>query len=351
MQQPSLRRARGRPTRTAIHARLEREVADLRARFGGLPSPVEADAVWTDIWYAEAHNSTAIEGNTLLLKHVQTLLKEGKAVGDKELREYLEVTGYAEAARWVYGQALSRDRQHEDGLVTLQDIRHIHHVALTPVWQVAPHPNAAPEESPGNWRRHNIRPFVRGMAPPDFTEVPARMRDWVREANAAARAERAIDVVARSHADFERIHPFLDGNGRAGRLLMNLVLVRLAYPPAIVLKNDRTRYLAALAKADRGDIAPLSELIARAVLANLMRFVYPAVAGEARLVPLEALATKDLSLVSLRTAARRGRLRAYLDEAGLWRSSRRWVSEYKRDRYASLRGPRLREHAAKVNPR
>jgi Uncharacterized conserved protein len=71
------------------------------------------------------------------------------------------------------------------------------------------------------------------------------------------------------HAAFERIHPFIDGNGRVGRLLTNLLLVRLGYPPAIIQKRQRERYLKALAQADRSDAGPLGELIARAVIDNL----------------------------------------------------------------------------------
>src|SRR5947209_14934267 len=96
---------RGRPTREAVHARLAFMVQELRTRLGGLPSPDEAEAIWTDIWYHEAHSSTALEGNTLVRKQVEVLLAEGKAVGGGDLKDYLEVTGYAAAARWVYGQA------------------------------------------------------------------------------------------------------------------------------------------------------------------------------------------------------------------------------------------------------
>ena len=68
---------------------------------------------------------------------------------------------------------------------------------------------------------------------------------------------------------FERIHPLLDGNGRTGRLLLNLILVRLGYPPAIIFKNERTKYLSAMRKADAGDLGPMGELIARSVTNNL----------------------------------------------------------------------------------
>ena len=73
---------------------------------GGLPNRLEASDIWRGIWFEEAHHSTAIEGNTLALKQVEALLAEGRAVGDKQLAEYMEVRGYANAADWVYGQAI-----------------------------------------------------------------------------------------------------------------------------------------------------------------------------------------------------------------------------------------------------
>ena len=137
-----------------------------------------------------------------------------------------------------------------------------------------------------------------------------------------ARAVDFCERIAGVHAHFERIHPFLDGNGRTGRLLLNLVLVRLGYPPAIIYKRERGTYLKALQRADGGDCGRLGELLARAILDNLYKFIVPAVAGPARLVSLGALATPELSAVALRTAARRGRLQATRGPDGDWRGPR-----------------------------
>ncbi len=329
--------APGRPSRQAIYARLEEAINDLNTRLGGLPSPAEAEEIWDELWHQEAHHSTALEGNTLVLNEVRRLLDEGRAVGSKELKEYMEVVGYGAAAKWVYGHALEPGDWSTGDLLTMQEVRTVHFEALTPAWNVAPHPHATPAETPGNWRRHDIAAFPEGMTPPPFPEIDHWMTDWVQEVN-ELRADSAVafpERLAKVHNDFEQIHPYLDGNGRAGRLLLNLVLVRLGYPPAIVFKNERTKYLDAMRKADKGDYGPLGELIARAVTNNLYRFVVPAVAGPARLVPLASLVDEKagVTATALRAAAERGRLRAQKSDNGTWLSSKKWVADYQENKH------------------
>lgn len=331
----SLRPRRGRPPREAVYERLRVQIGELRERLGGLPSPEEAEGIWRGIWLEEAHHSTAIEGNTLVLKQVERLLEEGKVAGNKELSEYLEVRGYADAASWVYGQGIKPGGWSSGKLITLSEVREVHSLAMTPVWDVAPHPQATPKERPGSFREHDIEPFPGGMRPPGWTQVPVLIRDWVADAQALRKVEEGEipEALARLHARFEQVHPFLDGNGRAGRLVLNLLLIRLGLPPAIIYKGNRGRYLAALRRADQADFGPLGEFLARAILDNLHKFVVPAIAGPARLVPLPALATKTLSANALRVAATRGRLKAAKAADGTWRSSTAWVEEYEESRY------------------
>jgi hypothetical protein len=326
---------RGRPSRADVYKRLYVQIGELREKLGGLPSPQEADGIWRGIWLEEAHHSTAIEGNTLVLKQVELLLAEGRAVGNKELSEYLEVRGYADAADWVYGQGLQPGDWGSGKPITLAEVRQVHTLAMTPVWDVAPHPQASPRERPGSFREHDIEPFPGGMRPPDWTEVPPLIQDWIADAQALRKVDELeiAESLATLHARFEQVHPFLDGNGRAGRLILNLLLIRLGYPPAIIYKKDRTRYLNALRRVDAGDPGPLGEFLARAILNNLYKFIVPAVAGPARLVPLPALATKELSANALRVAAVRGRLKAAKASDGTWRSSTAWVEEYVASRY------------------
>lgn len=326
---------KGRPRRAVLYERLHIQIGELRERLGGLPSPLEAEGIWRGIWLEEAHHSTAIEGNTLVLKQVEALLAEGRAVGNKELSEYLEVRGYANAADWVYGHAIQPGDWTDAGLISLTELRYIHELAMTPVWDIARHPQATERERPGSFREHDIQAFPGGMTPPPWPEVPAQINSWVADAHALAGTSESTlpETIASLHARFEQIHPFLDGNGRAGRLALNLLLVRLGYPPAIIYKTDRSRYLAALRRADQGDPGPLGEFLARAILDNLYKFIVPAVAGPARLVPLPALATSEISANALRVAAIRGRLKAAKAADGTWRSSRAWVDEYAAARY------------------
>lgn len=315
-----------------MYARLDAQIDELWGRLGGLPHPLEAEDIWRHIWIEEAHHSTAIEGNTLVLKQVEALLEEGRAVGNKALREYMEVRGYADAADWVYQQAIALDTEQE--VLSLTEVRHVHRLVMSPVWQISPHLDATDREGPGNFRAHDIKPFPTGMVPPSWVYVEAEVGGWLKAAGALkARTPRFPEEVAELHCRFEQIHPFLDGNGRTGRLIMNLVLVRLGYPPAVIYKRDRERYLKALQRADRGDFGDLGEFTARAILENLYKFIVPAVAGPARIVPLAALESKEISVNALRNAAIRGRLQAVRGTDGLWRSSKNWVREYLGSRY------------------
>ncbi len=301
---------------------------------GGLPLPLEADAIWEGIWYEEAHHSTAIEGNTLVLREVEQLLREGRAVGSKELAEYLEVEGYAKAAQWVYAQAIDQSTSWSAGeRINLTELRQVHRLVVEPAWLHAPPDELHSREGPGSFRQHDIRPFTGGMTPPPFPEVPALVTDWLRDVNSGPHdGQHLMLFVADVHARLERIHPFRDGNGRVGRLATNLLLVRHGYPPAVVYKRDRTRYLNALRRADRADPGPLAEIFARAVTDGIYRFLLPGLAGPQRLVPVRSLADSQLSGNALAVAAKRGRLRA-VRRTDQWYSTRQWVQEYKQSRY------------------
>ena len=174
---------RGRPPRAEVYGRLDVQIQELWQRMGGLPNPAEAADIWRGIWFEEAHHSTAIEGNTLVLRQVEALLAEGRAVGDKELREYMEVKGYGDAADWVYRQAVDPGAWAGSERLTLSELRQIHRAAMTPVWDVAPHPHATDREGPGSFREHDIEPFPGGMRPPSWPIVASETELWITAVN------------------------------------------------------------------------------------------------------------------------------------------------------------------------
>lgn len=314
-----------------MYDQLERAVDDLE-RIGGLRSLAEAKGIWEGIWQEEAHHSTAMEGNTLGTREVQLLLFEGRAVGSKEFREYLEVRGYADAALWVYGQAVTDNAAASE--ITVTELREIHRRVVAPVWQFFPPENLDRRDMPGQYRHTNVEPLRHGLIPPDWPLVPPLVSDWIEAANGIVERDtpHIIEDFAELHASFERVHPFNDGNGRVGRLLLNLMLVRYGYPPAVIHKKDGARYLDGLRRADEGDPGLLAEVLARSVKHGIDRFLIPGLAGPHRLVPIGSLLDMGFSHNALVLAAKRGRLEA-TQQDGQWYSSRSAVQDYVKSRY------------------
>jgi len=330
----------GRPTRQQVIADFDRSLNDLWA-VGGLPSPWEAEGIWDDIWQEETHHSTAMEGNTLVLRQVKVLLDEGRAVGNKELREYLEIEGYASAAKWVYDQAIRRNWDVQGatppGLVSLSDLREIHTLVMGPVWRVFPPEGAGDQEGPGGFRECEVAPLREGFRPPPSITVRPELDDWLEGVGKGPPPDiHFLEYLADAHASFERVHPFRDGNGRVGRLVMNLLLVRNGAPPAILDKRVRAKYLRSLERADNGEPGPLAELLARSARDSVERFLLPALAGPQRLVPLRSLASEQLSHQALLSAAKRSRLQA-TKIGGAWYSSQHHVNEYRDGRQQGRR--------------
>jgi len=312
---PNRRESRaGRPSLVSVLELLDEEVQLLHNSLGGLPRAVEADQILRDIWIDDVHNSTAIEGNTMTRAQVEGLVEHRRASGS--LVETLEVEGYARAADWVYRVAPDYDH------VPLDVVQEIHRLVIELVWAVQPPPT---NDRPGSWRKTGVS--VRGVTTSVPSAVHADLQRWSR-ATRKRTGSHAISHAAEHHAWFERIHPFVDGNGRVGRLVLNFLLLQQGYPPAVILADRRRQYLQALRSADSGNANPLTEVVARAVSGAMTRFLIPNLAGEAKLVPLAALASRSgYSNDYLRQLAQSGRLRA-IREGRLWLSSKAWLDDY-----------------------
>lgn len=320
------RRKAGRPSLIELLGVLDEHVRLLRDQMGGLPRAVEADQILRQIWVDDVHNSTAIEGNTMTRAQVEDLVERRQASGD--LVENLEVEGYARAADWAYQHA-----QDYRG-VPVGVLSELHKLAIGPTWAVDP---PATRDQPGAWRAGGVK--IRAVQVPMPALIPAELDTWSRS-SADLASRHPLVHAAHHHAWFERIHPFVDGNGRVGRLVLNFMLLQHGYPPAVIHASRRKRYLQALQIADEGNPHPLAEVVARAVHDTLNRFLIPKLAGEAKLVPLSALAVgSPYSPAYLRGLVHQGRLHAVRD-GHLWLSSRTWLTAY-----VASRDPRGRRRA------
>ena len=143
-----------------------------------------------------------------------------------------------------------------------------------------------------------------------------------------------VEFAALAHHRFVAIHPFEDGNGRTGRLLMNLLLMRSGYPIAVIQKNDRAKYYNALDDADAGDMLAIVRMVAQAVERTLNIFLKAVVksSSHTELLLLSQLADKtEFSAKHLNLLSRKGMLKAQ-KEGRNWYSSLKAVEDYKKSR-------------------
>ncbi len=318
---------KGRPSVPALLDKIKHEILALKRYTKGLPTSIEADKIWRDIWLEETHHSTALEGNTLTPRELYNLVEHELVTGNKEMRYYLEVQGYSQAARWVY-EAAVESAGRKDYKITLQHIRHIHNLLMGLIWRAYP---PVSRDQPGQLRTGRT-PVIRGssLKLPPSGDVPGLLDQLLRDISTWPKAFHPVEFAAMIHARFEAIHPFIDGNGRTGRLLMNYMLILQGYPPAIILKSQRSKYLRALERAQgkQPDYSMLIELVARAVRDNLNKLLLPYLSTKNDLMPLNAVAEGTCySSNYLRRLAQEGRLKA-VKEGSIWLSSKQWLQDY-----------------------
>lgn len=175
------------------------------------------------------YHSNAIEGNTLTLSETKVVL-EGITVGGKTLREHLEVINHREAI--LYIEEIIRNQEE----LSEWQIKNIHAIVLKGI---------IPSEA-GRYRQENV--FISGAehVPPDFLQVPEQMQAMMEWYHEEGQKRHAVERAAILHSDFVKIHPFVDGNGRTARLLLNFELMKAGFVPIVMKKEKRLDYYNAL---------------------------------------------------------------------------------------------------------
>ena len=202
------------------------------------------------------YNSNAIEGNTLTLKETAMAL-EGMTIDQKPLKDHLEAVGHRDAFLYV------QDIATKDMPISESVIKNIHSLVLI----------NRPEDK-GVYRRIPVRIMGAYTEPLQPYMVQPAMEGLIIENNKRTETMNIIERIARFHLEFEGIHPFIDGNGRTGRLILNLDLIRNGYPPINVKFTDRKRYYEAFDAYYRdNDASKMTDLIAEYVNERLDEYL------------------------------------------------------------------------------
>ena len=219
-------------------------------------SDAEVDALRDEFIVEHTYNSNAIEGNTLTLRETQLVL-QGITIDRKPLKDHLEVVGYRDAFEYV--EQLAREQ------VPLTDyqIRAIHSLVL-----------ADRKEDRGRWRRVPVSIAGALTKPVQPYEIEPMIGSLLADHGTVYQKLHPVEQVAWFHLRFESIHPFIDGNGRTGRLLMNLQLIKAGFPPINVKYADRRRYYDAFEDyAQTGSPVAMVKLVAEYLAERLQTLI------------------------------------------------------------------------------
>ncbi|WP_344702375.1 Fic family protein [Halomonas cibimaris] len=202
------------------------------------------------------YNSNGIEGNTLTLRETKVVL-EGITVGGKTMREHLEAINHRDAIEFLEMLVA------EPTPISERDIKDLHALVLRGIDM----------DEAGRYHRENVRITGASTTPPDCLHVEEaiqRLLSW----SHSQTGYHPIRHIAELHTRFVEIHPFIDGNGRTGRLLMNCELMKAGYPPSIIRVEERLDYYDALDTAcTTGDYDAIARLVGQGVERSIAAYL------------------------------------------------------------------------------
>ena len=216
-------------------------------------APDTYDAYQERFLFADIYHSLAIEDNELSQEEMANILTNDVVIPGKTLSDHLNVVGYRDAI------LLSRDFINYNTRITEHEIRKLHYRMLIAHQQVS-----------GEYRNYNM--MIRGHRPTSYEKVPYKMLQLT-ERVSSLEDEHPIEAIAFFHLRLEKIHPFGNGNGRIGRILINTMLAQNEYPQVIFDVKDRDRYYKALEAYDglqgNPQVEPMQIFLAELVIKEL----------------------------------------------------------------------------------
>jgi len=259
------------------------------------------------------YNSNAIEGNTLNRRETALVIEKGVTVKGKTLTEHLEATNHAEAIDYVKDLAANTKRVD----LTKQDVMNIHKLILQKI----------DDENAGKYRAIPVAIAGSDVELPDPLKVSELMEEFFVWLKSKSNVHPVI-IAADAHYKLVRIHPFVDGNGRTARLLMNLLLIQANYPVTVIGNDKREDYINALEKAHTtNDLSDFYSLVIKAVDSSLDVYLgnkKPRGVKEERLLKIGELArSSDVPTSTIRFWTNEGLLKVAKTTEGGYR----WFNE------------------------
>lgn len=228
------------------------KIDSARPLSSGLVSRIKSDISleWT-------YNSNAIEGNSLTLIETRVVIEDGMTIGGKSLREHFEVINHDSAIDFLE-EIISDDYR-----LRSIDILSLHELVLDNI----------DKSNAGRIRNVRVRIMGANFTPPSPAKVSDYLDQLITYVNDNPLGLSAPVLAAIFHHQFVWIHPFSDGNGRTGRLAMNLFLQSCGYPPSIILKNDRKKYYDALNLANKGKYEKITLMVLQGIERTLNMYI------------------------------------------------------------------------------
>ena len=240
---------------------LSERVADLRR--DGTLSPKVLHRLRTYFKIKNIYHSNAIEGNVLDVGETTQVVERGLTITGKPLKDQAEARNLSEAVDFL--EELARDNTRP---IREYDIRQIHRLVLKEV----------DDQNAGAYRKGSVKISGSAFEPPAPERVPADMEElgiWLSESSCPDgdfASSRGIESAAVAHTWLVYVHPFVDGNGRVARLLMNLMLMRYGFPIAIISREDRLRYYDALEESQSGGLSSFMALLTESIRESLEEY-------------------------------------------------------------------------------
>jgi Fic family protein len=203
------------------------------------------------------YNSNAIEGNTLSLRETELIINRGLTIGNKTLKEHFEAINHKEGIQYLADFVQKQKELDENTILE------IHKLILKNIDEV----------EAGHYRQSNVMIVGAIHLPPSAIKIQRLMGEFMEWYYENKTRLSVVELAALSHYKIVYIHPFIDGNGRTARLLMNLILIQHGYPPAVILNLDRKKYYRVLKDADREKYNPFLDFIGRSVERSLLIYL------------------------------------------------------------------------------